>query len=45
MLGAFGVRQVLQVNARQPGPRLGRDVQAAIKGSKAATGRSTPTAR
>ena len=32
--GTFGVRQVLQVNARVAGPRLGRDVQAAIKGSK-----------
>jgi len=30
----FGVRQVLQVNARAAGPRLGRDVQQAIKGSK-----------
>jgi isoleucyl-tRNA synthetase len=33
--GAFGVRQVLQVNARAAGPRLGRDVQAAIRGAKA----------
>ena len=32
--GAFGVRQVLQVNAWVAGPRLGRDVQAAIRGSK-----------
>jgi isoleucyl-tRNA synthetase len=32
---AFGVRQVLQVNARAAGPRLGRDVQMAIKGAKA----------
>jgi isoleucyl-tRNA synthetase len=32
--GAFGVRQVLQVNARAAGPRLGRDVQAAIRGAK-----------
>jgi isoleucyl-tRNA synthetase len=32
--GAFGVRQTLQVNARAAGPRLGRDVQLAIKGSK-----------
>ncbi len=32
--GAFGVRQVLAVNARAAGPRLGREVQAAIKGSK-----------
>jgi isoleucyl-tRNA synthetase len=31
---AFGVRQVLQVNARAAGPRLGRDVQQAIRGSK-----------
>ncbi|HEY0237088.1 MAG TPA: class I tRNA ligase family protein, partial [Friedmanniella sp.] len=31
---AFGVRQVLQVNARAAGPRLGRDVQLAIKGAK-----------
>ncbi|HEV2929979.1 MAG TPA: DUF5915 domain-containing protein [Propionibacteriaceae bacterium] len=33
--GAFGVRQVLQVNARAAGPRLGRDVQSAIRGAKA----------
>ena len=33
--GAFGVRQVLQVNARAAGPRLGRDVQTAIRGAKA----------
>ena len=32
---AFGVRQVLQVNARAAGPRLGREVQLAIKGAKA----------
>jgi isoleucyl-tRNA synthetase len=32
---AFGVRQVLQVNARAAGPRLGRDVQTAIRGAKA----------
>jgi isoleucyl-tRNA synthetase len=32
---AFGVRQVLQVNARAAGPRLGKQVQAAIKASKA----------
>ena len=32
--GAFGVRQVLQVNARVAGPRLGKDVQVAIKASK-----------
>ncbi|GAA3640710.1 isoleucine--tRNA ligase [Microlunatus ginsengisoli] len=32
--GAFGVRQMLTVNARAAGPRLGRDVQTAIKGSK-----------
>ena len=31
---SFGVRQVLQVNARAAGPRLGRDVQLAIKGAK-----------
>jgi len=31
---SFGVRQVLQVNARAAGPRLGRDVQQAIRGSK-----------
>ena len=31
---AFGVQQVLQVNARAAGPRLGRDVQVAIRGSK-----------
>jgi isoleucyl-tRNA synthetase len=31
---AFGVRQVLQVNARAAGPRLGKDVQTAIKASK-----------
>ena len=33
--GGFGVRQTLQVNARAAGPRLGRDVQTAIKASKA----------
>jgi isoleucyl-tRNA synthetase len=32
--GAFGVRQALQVNARVAGPRLGRDVQVAIRASK-----------
>ncbi|HET9872250.1 MAG TPA: isoleucine--tRNA ligase [Propionibacteriaceae bacterium] len=32
--GAFGVRQSLVVNARAAGPRLGRDVQHAIKASK-----------
>jgi isoleucyl-tRNA synthetase len=32
--GAFGVQQILQVNARAAGPRLGRDVQTAIRGSK-----------
>jgi isoleucyl-tRNA synthetase len=32
--GAFGVTQTLQVNARAAGPRLGRDVQRAIKASK-----------
>jgi isoleucyl-tRNA synthetase len=32
--GAIGVRQVLQVNARVAGPRLGKDVQVAIKASK-----------
>ena len=31
----YGVRQVLQVNARAAGPRLGRDVQTAIKAAKA----------
>jgi isoleucyl-tRNA synthetase len=31
---AFGVKQVLQVNARAAGPRLGRDVQTAIRASK-----------
>jgi isoleucyl-tRNA synthetase len=31
---AFGVQQVLQVNARAAGPRLGKDVQAAIGASK-----------
>ena len=31
----FGVSQQLTVNARAAGPRLGRDVQRAIKGSKA----------
>lgn len=30
----FGVEQKLTVNARAAGPRLGRDVQTAIKGSK-----------
>ncbi len=32
--GSFGVQQTLTVNARTAGPRLGRDVQLAIKGSK-----------
>jgi isoleucyl-tRNA synthetase len=31
---AYGVTQVLQVNARSAGPRLGKDVQTAIKASK-----------
>ncbi|MFL6025360.1 MAG: isoleucine--tRNA ligase, partial [Friedmanniella sp.] len=31
---SFGVRQTLQVNARAAGPRLGKQVQAAIRGSK-----------
>ncbi|MFC4785434.1 isoleucine--tRNA ligase [Nocardioides sp. MAHUQ-72] len=31
---SFGVSQKLTVNARAAGPRLGRDVQTAIKGSK-----------
>ncbi len=31
---AFGVRQVLQVNGRVAGPRLGKDVQLAIRASK-----------
>lgn len=31
---AYGVEQKLTVNARAAGPRLGRDVQQAIKGSK-----------
>ncbi|WP_148613714.1 isoleucine--tRNA ligase [Nocardioides rubriscoriae] len=31
---AYGVEQKLMVNARAAGPRLGRDVQVAIKGSK-----------
>jgi isoleucyl-tRNA synthetase len=31
---AYGVEQRLTVNARAAGPRLGKDVQAAIKGSK-----------
>ncbi|HQR25610.1 MAG TPA: isoleucine--tRNA ligase [Nocardioides sp.] len=31
---AYSVQQKLTVNARAAGPRLGRDVQAAIKGSK-----------
>jgi isoleucyl-tRNA synthetase len=31
---AFGVRQVMRVNARAAGPRLGKDVQQAIKASK-----------
>ncbi|MDN5744886.1 MAG: class I tRNA ligase family protein, partial [Nocardioidaceae bacterium] len=30
----FGVEQTLSVNARAAGPRLGKDVQVAIKGSK-----------
>ena len=41
--GAFGVRQVLQVNARAAGPRLGRDVQAAIRGAKAGDWSVGPT--
>ncbi|MFK5645596.1 isoleucine--tRNA ligase [Ornithinimicrobium sp. LYQ121] len=32
----FGVEQRLSVNARAAGPRLGKDVQTAIKGSKSA---------
>jgi len=32
---AYGVEQRLTVNARAAGPRLGKDVQVAIKGSKA----------
>lgn len=32
---AYGVEQKLTVNARAAGPRLGKDVQLAIKGSKA----------
>ena len=32
--GSFGVRQTLTVNARVAGPRLGRDVQTAIRASK-----------
>ncbi len=32
--GSFGVRQTLQVNARAAGPRLGKQVQLAIRGSK-----------
>ena len=31
---SYGVEQKLTVNARAAGPRLGRDVQTAIKGSK-----------
>ena len=31
---SFGVRQTLQVNARAAGPRLGKQVQTAIRGSK-----------
>jgi isoleucyl-tRNA synthetase len=31
---SFGVRQVLQVNARAAGPRLGKQVQVAIRASK-----------
>ena len=31
---AYGVEQRLTVNARAAGPRLGKDVQTAIKGSK-----------
>ena len=33
--GGFGVRQTLLVNARAAGPRLGREVQIAIRASKA----------
>ena len=32
--GAFGVRQALQVNARVAGPRLGSEVQIAIRARK-----------
>src|SRR5215207_3283544 len=40
--GAFGVRQVLQVNARVAGPRLGKDVQVAIRASKAGDWSANP---
>jgi isoleucyl-tRNA synthetase len=40
--GAFGVRQTLQVNARAAGPRLGREVQTAIRGSKTGDWSVTP---
>ena len=33
-LAAFGIGRTLQVNARAAGPRIGKDVQQAIKGSK-----------
>ena len=33
-LEAFGIGRTLQVNARAAGPRIGKDVQQAIKGSK-----------
>jgi isoleucyl-tRNA synthetase len=35
LAAGYGVTQVLQVNARAAGPRLGKDVQVAIKASKA----------
>jgi isoleucyl-tRNA synthetase len=35
LAAGYGVTQVLQVNARAAGPRLGQDVQVAIKASKA----------
>ncbi|EWT00079.1 isoleucine--tRNA ligase [Intrasporangium oryzae NRRL B-24470] len=38
----FGVSQRLSVNARVAGPRLGRDVQLAIKGSKSGDWSVTP---
>jgi isoleucyl-tRNA synthetase len=40
--GAFGVRQVLQVNARVAGPRLGKDVQVAIRASKSGDWSANP---
>ena len=42
---SFGVCQRLTVNARAAGPRLGKDVQVAIKAASPATGRSADDGR